>query len=390
MSKGVAHEAPTHSHISFFDTVRGMAALSVIGSHYVLAYGLPCKGSLWKWLWTYTPLHIWWDGFAAVSLFFVLSGLVLSLKHFRTSQSHDLNGFNLNNYFFGRICRIWMPYSIIMLASAILQKTVQRHQKIIIIPPTDWILSLWQEPLSATGIVRQIMLFLPGPYSLLPQAWTLSIELILSFLIPIGILLASRSSLWLIFFTLFAIKPIGISHFLFHFSIGILIAKHYIFIKRKMETKSGLRVLSWIGGISLYTIRYTLPVYLKGIFPWDIPEKLIWIMTGLGAALLIISVIGSPRSQAILSYPWLRGVGKISYSIYLLHIAVLGCVTPIFLQLFNNYPSSFMLAWFTGFGVTIGITLLLATLSYKYIEIPSMALRIWIANKVSTPRNTTC
>jgi hypothetical protein len=35
---------------------------------------------------TYAPLRVWWDGAAAVSFFFVLSGLVLSLRHFRTQE----------------------------------------------------------------------------------------------------------------------------------------------------------------------------------------------------------------------------------------------------------------------------------------------------------------
>jgi peptidoglycan/LPS O-acetylase OafA/YrhL len=53
---------------------------------------------------------------------------------------------------------------------------------------------------------------------------------------------------------------------------------------------------------------------------------------------------------------------------------VLRCVTPVFLQLFNNYPSSFLVAWLVGFAVTISVTLALAALSYRYIETPSMAL----------------
>lgn len=67
-------------HISYLDTIRGLAALTVISEHYVIAYGLPCETPLCQQILDFSPLHIWWDGTAAVSMFFVLSGLVLSIR----------------------------------------------------------------------------------------------------------------------------------------------------------------------------------------------------------------------------------------------------------------------------------------------------------------------
>jgi peptidoglycan/LPS O-acetylase OafA/YrhL len=75
-------KAENSTHITAFDTVRGLAALSVVFSHYINFYGWPTKSIAVKQAWTYSPLHIVWDGFAAVSLFYVLSGLVLSAASF--------------------------------------------------------------------------------------------------------------------------------------------------------------------------------------------------------------------------------------------------------------------------------------------------------------------
>src|SRR4051794_39802460 len=94
--------------ISFLDSVRGIAALSVVANHYVLAYGMP----KWQWVLSRTPLSIWWDGPAAVSMFFVLSGLVLSIKHFHATKNPSLHAFSIGGYCLARVCRIWVPFAV--------------------------------------------------------------------------------------------------------------------------------------------------------------------------------------------------------------------------------------------------------------------------------------
>lgn len=65
-------------------------------------------------------------------------------------------------------------------------------------------------------------------------------------------------------------------------------------------------------------------------------------------------------------------LGKISFSLYLLHFFVLDLVRPFAPPLEDVVGPS--LAFLTVFGVTIGIAGLLATLSYKYIELPFIRL----------------
>ena len=60
------------------------------------------------------------DGQAAVSLFFVLSGFVLSLRFFREAQEPDLRNFRFMPYLWARICRLWLPYLAVFAVAALM------------------------------------------------------------------------------------------------------------------------------------------------------------------------------------------------------------------------------------------------------------------------------
>ncbi|MDD5035471.1 MAG: acyltransferase [Methylococcaceae bacterium] len=370
------------THVAYLDSVRGLAALAVIGSHYVNTYDIPCQGWCDRLL-TSSPLHIWWDGGAAVSLFFVLSGLVLSLKSFRSGIGADLSHYSLGNYCIVRFFRIWPPYAVALILSVSLYR--HYHDSASDFPLTiprqnDWVPTLWGHEVGWIDAVRESFLFyLPKVVVYLPHAWTLSIELVLSLLMPLGLLLAARSSTWLIFFTLYAIFVLGVSMFLFHFMLGILIAKYHEFCGDWLRDHGSCRRILLVLGVLFYTAGDTLTDRIA-------PDAMAW-FSGLGAGLLLLTVFGSLRMQRLLSMPVLRYVGKISYSIYLIHFAVLVAVTPRFLA-WLDAPSGWLLpAWLAGFAATISASVVFAAFLYHYVEVPSMSLgkRLGHGFQYSTP-----
>jgi len=351
----------------------------VIGAHYVNSYDLPCQRDFCNRLLTYTPLHLWWDGGAAVSLFFVLSGLVLSLRYFRHGASADLSIFNLAKYFIGRVCRIWLPYLVALSISALLY---QHYQTVLFNPPVvtipeqnDWLPYLWGQGAGwKTFFQDSFLLGMRMEMVYLPQAWTLSIELVLSLLVPMGIFLAARSTLRLIFFTIFAIVFLCFSPFLFHFMLGVLIAKYQERLGSLLRTKTVSRRCIFVLGFILYTIGESLED--------KVSSTLIGWLTGLGAGLLILVVFGSLRMQQVLSLSWLRYIGKVSYSIYLIHFAVLITATPLCLSLLNASPDWFVFAWWMGFAANLAISIFVASFSYRFIEVPSMALGKYLGRSI--------
>ena len=367
------------NHISYLDTLRGLAALAVVSEHYVIAYGLPCVSPSCQHLLDFSPLHIWWDGGAAVSMFFVLSGVVLSLRYFRTGHVPDLSEFKLARFIINRMFRIWLPYCWVLIISAGL--FTQTHSSEIIktaLPPSDWITGMWRNnPLNGYDMLREgFLLKLPDLIVLLPQAWTLSIELVLSLLLPVGLLLAGRGSAWLIFFGLLATSLLGVSIFLLHFLLGLGIARHYTDLVRYFAGRPWHRRSLLLLGLMFYTCATFVPAKIVG-------STAIWLGTGLGAGMILMFVLGSKHAQTLLSVPFLRQIGKVSYSAYLCHMAILICLTPHLLNILAAVTENHFLLWLGGWLLTIVCVQAVSLLLYHWLEMPSMAIgrRVtdWIA-----------
>jgi peptidoglycan/LPS O-acetylase OafA/YrhL len=367
------------SHITAFDTVRGLAALSVVFSHYIGAYGWPMKSAALKQAWTYTPLHIAWDGFAAVSLFYVLSGLVLSLKYFRETDRPDLTGYRLTEYLTSRVFRIGPPYLFVFVLSYFLRRWVGYYDGPTIPHVNNWLFFTWGGSIPFAQLVREAFLIQADNYALVPQGWTLPIEVFISFLVPVGILLASRNTGWLVFFTLILIGPLGASYYLLHFAIGILLAKYHSAIRLWLEPRRVWKIGLLLLGLFLYTFRYTLPVY----FSWNLKAGIPWIVTGFGAALLLMVVIASERARSLLSLGFLRFIGRVSFSVYLLHFLVIIVVVTRFFHIFNLPEAASALGWWLGLALTITLTLGLAALTHRFVEVPSMTFGKSLSKRIA-------
>lgn len=366
------------NHIAYLDSIRGLAALAVINEHFVIAYGLPCKQMLCQRILDYSPLHIWWDGGAAVSMFFILSGLVLSLKYFCLSEAPALGSLQLSSYFIGRLFRIWLPYSVVVLVSIFLyQHTLETPILQTLLSPSDWVNNLWRShALSYEDMASELFLLkLPPSIVLLPQGWTLSIELVISLLLPIGLLLVDRGINWLVFFTLFLVFFLGISPFLVHFLLGLMIARYYKRIFSYLSIRVWLRRLFFFVGLILYGVGNTIPKVFA--------ENFIWIATGIGASFIIIYVISSIRMQGVLLVCGLRFIGKVSYSAYLIHMAVLICITPYLLSTLELIISNFNELWITGWFLTLIVVQFLSGMLYYSLELPSIRLGRWVINFIN-------
>lgn len=357
------------THIAYLDALRGLAALTVVNEHFIIAYGLPCLQLECQNLLDYSPMHIWWDGMAAVSMFFVLSGLVLSVKYFRSGTDVHLKQVYLLGYTLQRICRIWLPYLVALALSACLYVlSVTRVELQTLLPADDWITQMWRgHPLTFKSMLREgFLLKPPGLLVLIPQAWTLAIELSLSLLLPLGLLLMHRGVVWLVFFGVFSVTFLGVSVFLLHFMAGLLLAKYHYAIGAYLQGAPWQRRFMLILGLLCYTAADTLYSILNNTG--------LWLSSGLGASMLLMYVLGSNRAQIILSWSILRYIGKVSFSLYLLHMAVLICLTPYVLQVLAHWTDQRLVLWLVAWLETTSFSLILSAFFYHWIEVPCMTL----------------
>lgn len=370
-------QAPqTHApqRLEYLDAARGLAATTVIFSHFVNSFNMipPLEFT------SSSIFHLWWDGFAAVSFFFVLSGYVLSRKYVQGENAARPLNFALRSYFVTRVFRIYAPFLCILFLSIALQALNAHHGLDIETIPasTGWIQSFWNEPITWHTFKKQADLFTTAAYfKLMPQAWSLQVEIVLSLYLPILLMLVRQGFGWTVFFMTLGTYGFGLmpSFFFFHFILGIYLARTEATTRAWWLRQGFWLKLGFVAAaLVLYAGRFS--------FGWSINNYLtkdsqIWMVTGLGSAMLILAIMHSKTLQKQLSRPVLLFVGRISYSVYLTHMIVLVCLVPLVFKALNTMGvEQLSPSWMAGLLSLLFGTIGLAYLSYTYIEVPCMKL----------------
>ncbi len=378
----------------YMDSLRGFAAMIVVWSHFSLGFGLPDFLDSMK----NTPVHILWDGFASVSMFFVLSGFVLSFKplnHGQASESSKLDFKTTIAFYIKRVCRIYLPFVLVLMISLLCSRYLY---DIYSTDPdrSSWLYGLWANNSINAGvaeIIKQGFLIIPGTlHSLVPQAWTLSLEMQFSLLMPfliagalhsmaglsllcLGCVLMDLSFAWLInpeisiFFACF-----------FHFYLGILMSRFFKLFQRILfTTPVFMKFCLLITALAFYSFRFSIYPYASSFFP----DQIIPYCTALGSFLLLLTCSAIPSLQQALSIPFFNYLGKISYSLYLCHIAVLIVVLPLLVKIMNHSHINGMSAYYFSFALATALCGIFAALSYWFIERPSIMIGRFCGNLIA-------
>lgn len=117
--------------IEALDSVRGIAALIVVIHHCFLVKPVYSDFFFSHWktnasglvssIFLYTPARLVWAGYEAVTLFYVLSGLVLALPWIE-GRPVGYKKFALR-----RICRLYIPYVVAIAIAAVLNVALMQH-----------------------------------------------------------------------------------------------------------------------------------------------------------------------------------------------------------------------------------------------------------------------
>ena len=200
------------------DSLRGLAALTVFFSHMVMSAILcgPGIGAI-----NYTPLHLFWDGGAAVSFFFILSGFVLSLPYYQNKSLYLLG------FWFKRICRIYPAFIAAILIAVTLKTWIYHPGSLGHL--SAWINNRWEW--NTHDNLNQIIktLTLVGNYNtelIDPVIWSLVVEMNISLLIPflVFIILKNNPAFSILF--ILVLLYVGINFYVCMFFAGALLAKY--------------------------------------------------------------------------------------------------------------------------------------------------------------------
>lgn len=328
------------------------------------------------WLFTLSPVHTVWAGKEAVLLFFVLSGFVLMIPFANDRRPSYLP------YIVKRICRIYIPYILVMAASVITAMLFWEHNTLNSLSPTFE--NRWNHEVSIKSIIAYIAMFNIDTANVNGVVWTLFVEMKVSLYLPMFLLIIAKTNwkkglvtalilntgLLLVFsfannnISFLPVKAFaaffdGTFYYNYFFILGAVLAKerHRLMSYSKVSdyAKASLLVLSLIL-INSRWVSYVITQHVEHV------ENLV---TAIGFALLFLVVLTSKPIDEFLTRKYLLYLGKISFSLYLVHIPVL-MITVVFL-------SKVTPVWLAFTLVPI-FSVLVAHYSYKWVEEPAMNL----------------
>jgi peptidoglycan/LPS O-acetylase OafA/YrhL len=309
-----------------------------------------------------TPLHLFWEGQGSVYVFFVLSGIVLTLPVLRAAR------FGWRSYYPQRLIRLYLPvWAAVVFAVG----------TIYIVARTGGSGSAWLDwhPSSVTldALARDVTLVF-GAGSLASPLWSLRWEVLFSLALPIYIWLALvlrrfnflKAAACIVVSTAGGALGYDSLKYLPMFMVGVLIASSLSSISRFFESLNARRssVVVWpsvlLLAIALITSRWTL---LSTELSTEAEGSLTGVML-IGAILIVLCAMHWPTAIYLLEKPWVQWLGTISFSLYLTH-------EPIAVA-FGYLIGSTSL--FTAIASALVVSFVVATVFYKFVEMPSHKL----------------
>jgi peptidoglycan/LPS O-acetylase OafA/YrhL len=347
--------------IKELDSIRGLAALTVVFGHFCLM--LPSLPNSIK----FSPLRFLWAGGEAVIVFYVLSGFVLSMALYHSKT-------NYWGYLIKRFVRIYIPYYFWIIITFALFILFSPYE---VDGLRDWFYDRWQGSITKIDIINHFVLlnnFFTENYN--PVIWSLAQEMRISIVFPLLFLLFYKLSwkktiLFALSFSLISVflnmlhigKAEGFYngyadtlHFTSMFMVGMLLFKHqekliYLYRNMKKFNKGFLIAL----GIILYL--YSILIY--GFSRNDTTFLLKDWGVVIGVSIFIIMAMSNLKVKAFLNKSVFVYLGEISYSIYLCHFPIM---MVLFKLLYTKIPIFFLLA------LCISMTILFSIVSYHLIE----------------------
>jgi peptidoglycan/LPS O-acetylase OafA/YrhL len=317
-----------------FEAIRGLASLAVLVGHVILG--------LWPGLYfrsgpLFHPLPLWiqglarfpgkycWDGHMAVTLFFILSGFVLSLSYFRDGSTSSLGSAATRRY-----PRLMLPMvASVLLAFVLLQCGAMCNQSAVrhMNQTQGLTLDMKAAPGHSNKWLAAYYDFTPDLPSALHEGtwgaflttanynlvlWTMPIELTGSFLVyGFLALFGGLRNRWLLYGICAGLLLTHGHFFLVDFLLGMILCDLWV---RNQQT--------WRKSLPLGTALAVIGIGI--LLPWK----------PVSAFLVVGATAAAPRVQQMLTARWLAFLGRVSFGLYLVHMPIfcsLGCSLYLFL-----------------------------------------------------------
>ncbi len=382
--------------VYYLDGIRGLAAFLVVLHHFGLAFFLAYhdwKPELSNWdgqdiAYGQSVFSVFTNGNFAVCIFFVLSGFVLSRQYFQKNDPSVLISAAIR-----RFPRLYIPIAFTICLSYLLLKTgAYQNRALSEITKSWWIRDFWITPILPSELHQlRISLFfrtmLKGDAFWNTAFWTIGIEFYGSLLVFAFLALTHQlrnRGFWLLCIAYYFISMDSPFYEAFILGVGLHFIKPWQLPSGKL--RSLLAVFLLLAGLLLGSFpssgsrQETIFRYFPDLIDLFSAE---WLHV-FGGVCLISSVLLSPRLQQFFSLRAFRFLGRISFSMYLIHVLLIGSLSSaIFLQL---YPS---MGYFPATAVTLVATLVVcfvaSYLMTRFMDEKGIQVSKYIFNRYFRP-----
>lgn len=346
--------------IVYLDGLRGLAALIVVVSHFFQVFAPSVfegreeiEHFAFEGMAARTPFNLLFNGNFSVCLFFVLSGYVLSYRFFGTGDRSIVYSSAIRRYF-----RLAVPaLASVFLAYLILVLDLGAYDNI-----RGMTLSSMPDPFAADANLLVMLkeslfhTFFTYGSQYNPVLWTMTYELFGSFMIFVFLIVCGRHRIRYAVYAILICLFID-SHYL-GFVLGMLLSD----VKNSGKERPAFIHRSWIqllllcAGIYLGSYPYVAPqgtVY--SILQWGTADFDLFVFYHVIGSFLILTVLlHSSRMQSIFSHRFFAYLGKISFSLYLVHFTVIcsfGSYVFLYLSPFLSYGPRVLFTTILTFAV---------------------------------------
>ena len=370
----MAHEAAPQAvtpsgRLPSLDAVRGLASLAVVLSHCYLLLPEAQRGSLDASM-AGRLLLPFYNGNAAVVIFFILSGYVLSLPYLNGRPPAYLR------FVVRRLCRIYLPFAA-SIAAAILLYAAASHAPAP--GASQWFNELVEVAPPTLAIIAAHLLMVGTSHAMAlnPVMWSLVYELRVSLALPVLMRLCRSTPLAIVAGLVLLLTPTKLlnavwadSHPSFaatiwptlfwtlniaaYFITGILLSKHRLLIASKWARLPGV----------LRPALFAVPYAIFCITPTFSSAKVNGLYDA-GAAVLVVLAVESPGLRRLLDQRLPQWLGRISYSLYLIHLPLMLAIVPM---LIGRMPFPALAA------ILVAASLAAGAVMHALVEQPAMRL----------------
>ena len=364
------------------ESIRGLACLAVVFSHLSLSFfpylhhfdvNATTTSSLQYFI-HHSPFAFWYSGTAAVFLFFVLSGFVLSYAILRQPERVEQK---IKSMLIKRYPRLAIP----ALVSCILVWALFLCFEIDSSQANGWLQAYVTQEISLQHALYEgtIGSFFFAESDTNWVLWTMHIELIGSLVLFLLLYLYQRQrSLFFIGSTLLPLlawywKGEGFFLGILSFVIGIY---YYLYGRPlKLLPALGLLLLGlYLAGAHNTSLSYQWLTPVMGGSIYDYCNFL-------AGVIIVYSILMSAQLSAKLDQKFLIWLGKLSFSVYLIHLIVLYVFGLPVLNFLLHHGWGFSAAALVTCGCTLMMTLGLAELYSRWVDQFAIKISQKIANK---------